>query len=194
MKEPVVRKCIYTGITKPVNDLLRFVMLDNTLLPDFNKKLPGKGIYVTNSRFFLEKALEKKLFNKVTKHNLKIDDNFISIVENLIKTKALESLNISKKAGALVAGFEKVKEEIKKNKVEFLIEASNAGKDGKEKMAFLAKNIEIFNFFNIEELDITLNKENTVHIAILKSDIAGIVYNNLKKYQNFLLINGDNIQ
>lgn len=194
MKEPVVRKCIFEGTTKPTSELLRFVVLNNTLLPDFNKKLPGKGVYITNNRFILEKALEKKLFHKVTRHCLKIDDDFINIVENLIKTKALESLNISKKAGSLVSGFDKVKEVIKSKKVEFLIEASNAGKDGKEKIAFLAKNIEIFNFFSIEELDITLNKENTVHIAILKSDISRMVYNNLKKYQNFLLLNGDNIQ
>ena len=190
----VERKCILEGVIKPLDELLRFVMIDNTLFPDFNKKLPGKGIYVTNNRSSLEKALEKKLFNKVTRHNLKIDDNFIDIVEKLIKSRALNSINIARKAGILVAGFEKVKEEIKKNKVEFIIEASNAGKDGKEKIAFLAKSIEIFNLFSIDELDMALKKENTVHIAILKSDMSRMVYNNLKKYQNFLSLNGDNIQ
>ena len=110
----VERKCILEGVIKPLDELLRFVMIDNTLLPDFNKKLPGKGIYVTNNRSSLEKALEKKLFNKVTRHNLKIDDNFIDIVEKLIKSRALNSINIARKAGILVAGFEKVKEEIQK--------------------------------------------------------------------------------
>ncbi|MBE6463077.1 MAG: DUF448 domain-containing protein [Alphaproteobacteria bacterium] len=192
--KPIVRKCIVDGITKPTSELLRFVMIGNTLYPDFNKKLPGKGIYVTNNRISLETALAKKLFNKVTRHNLKIDDDFVNIVENIIKTQALNSLNIARKAGALVAGFEKVKEEIKKNKVEFIIEALDAGKDGKEKIAFLAKSVEIFNLFSIDELDITLNKENTVHIAILKSDTSRMVYNNLKKYENFLSLNGDSNQ
>lgn len=193
-KKPVVRKCIIEGVVKPTDELLRFVMVDNTLLPDFNKKLPAKGIYITNNRSLLQKALDKKIFNKVTKHCLKIDDNLVDMVENLIKNKALDSLNMARKSGALVAGFEKVKEEIKKNKVEFIIEASDAGKDGKEKISFLAKTIEIFNLFSIRELDITLNKENTVHIAILKGDMSRVVYNNLKKYQNFLSLNGDNIQ
>lgn len=192
--KPIVRKCIVEGVTKPTSELLRFVMIGNTLYPDFNKKLPGKGIYVTNNRLSLETALAKKLFNKVTRHNLKIDDDFVNIVENIIKTQALNSLNIARKAGALVAGFEKVKEEIKKNKVEFIIEALDAGKDGKEKIAFLAKSVEIFNLFSIDELDITLNKENTVHIAILKSDTSRMVYNNLKKYENFLSLNGDSNQ
>lgn len=185
-KELIERKCILEGVVKKTDELLRFVMIDNTLLPDFNKKLPGKGIYITNNQLSLKTAIEKKLFQKVTRHCLNIDNNLIEIVENLLKKQALNSINIARKAGSLVSGFEKVKEAIKKNNVEFIIQASNAGQDGKEKIAFLAKSIEIFNLFSIDELDITLNKENTVHIAILKSDMSGMVYNNLKKYQNFL--------
>ena len=187
IKESVERKCILDGSVKPINDLLRFVEVNNVLLPDFNKKLPGKGMYVTNNRLSLQKALDKKLFNKVSKHCLKIEDNFIEMVENIIKQKALNSLNIARKSGALLSGFEKVKEAIKKNNVDFIIEASDAGADGKEKMVLLAKNIEIFNLFSIDELDMALYKENTVHIAVLKSNISRMVYDNLKKYQNFLV-------
>ena len=185
-RELVERKCILECVVKKTEDLLRFVVLDNTLLPDFNKKLPGKGIYITNNQLSLKAALDKKLFQKVSHQNLNIDSNMVDVVEGLLKKQALNSINIARKAGALVSGFEKVKEVIKKNNVEFIIQASNAGQDGKEKIAFLAKSIEIFNLFSIDELDITLNKENTVHIAILKSDMSGMVYNNLKKYQNFL--------
>ena len=120
-----------------------------------------------------------------------IIDNFTrEQFENLIKDKALASLNLARKAGVLVTGFEKVKEVIQKDKVDFIIEARDAGQDGKEKIAFLAKNLEKFNLFSIDELDRALNKENTVHIAVLKSDMSRSVYDNLKKYQNFL--NGEN--
>lgn len=185
-RELIERKCILEGVVKPVADLLRFVELNNELLPDFNKKLPAKGMYVSNSRLSLIKALEKKLFHKVSRHNLKIAEGFVDIVENLLKQKALNSINLARKSGVCVTGFEKVREEIKKNKVEFILEASDAARDGKEKIALLAKSIEIFNLFSIDELDTTLNKENTVHIAFLKSDMSRTVYNNLKKYKNFL--------
>lgn len=191
-RETIERKCILEGKVKPQSELLRFVELENTLLPDFNKKLPGKGMYVTNNRFSLKKALEKQLFHKVSRHNLKITEDFMEMVENLIKRKALEGISLGRKAGALVTGFEKVKEAVKKNKVSFIIEAKDAGADGKEKVALFAKNIEIFNLFSIDELDMALNKENTVHIAILKSDIAAMVYQNIKKYQNFLSNGEDN--
>ena len=190
-RETIERKCILTGSIKPISEMLRFVELDNTLLPDFNKKLPGKGMYITNSRFSLVSALEKKLFHRVSRHNLKISENFVDMVEQLLKQKALDSINIARKSGALVTGYEKVREAIKKNSVEFLIEANDAAKDGKEKMVLLAKTIEIFNLFSIDELDKTLNKVNTVHLAVTKNNVSESVYLNLKKYQNFIA-NGEN--
>ena len=190
--ESKTRKCILSGIVKNTEELLRFVEFDNVLLPDFNKKLPAKGMYVTNNRLSLQKALEKKLFNKVSRHNLKIDENITDMVENLLKQQALSAINLARKSGNIVIGFEKVKEVLKKDKVDFMIEASNAGADGKEKLALFAKSIEIFNKFSIDELDMALNRENTVHIAVLKSDVSKMVYNNLKKFENFLSENGEN--
>ncbi len=191
-RELVERKCIVDGETKPISELLRFVVVNNTLLPDFNKKLPGKGMYVSCNRLSLIKAIEKKIFHKVSRHNLKISDDFVEIVEKLIKEQVLSSINMARKAGALVTGYEKVKEVIQKGKVDFIIEASDAGNDGKEKIAFLAKSLEIFNLFSIDELDRALNKENTVHIALLKSDMSRNVYNKIRKYKNFFMINGEN--
>jgi len=185
-RELIERKCILEGVVKPISQLLRFVELNNELLPDFNKKLPAKGMYVTADRLSLQKALQKKLFHKVSKHNLKIAEDFMDTVENLIKHQAIESLNLARKSGALVTGFEKVKEAVKKGNVEFIIEAKDAALDGKEKVVLLAKNIEIFNLFSIDELDRALNKVNTVHIAILKSNISDMVYSNLMKYQNYI--------
>ena len=185
-RELIERKCILEGVVKPTSELLRFVMIDNTIIPDFSKKLPGKGIYVTNNRHSLQKALDKKLFQKVSRHCVRVDDNFMDVVTKILKQKALNSLSLAKKSGALISGFEKVKEAIKKNNVEFVIEASDAAEDGKEKIVLLAKSIEIFNLFSIDELDRTLNKDNTVHLAVLKNKIAQMVYQDLKKYQNFV--------
>ena len=120
------------------------------------------------------------------------DDNYNIIHKCSYKETDINMMRGSKYyQSSAWACFEKVKEVIQKNKVDFIIEARDAGEDGKEKIAFLAKNIEKFNLFSIDELDRALNKENTVHIAVLKSDMSRNVYENLKKYQNFLY-NGEN--
>lgn len=187
MEKETERKCIATGKVKPQDELLRFVKTpDSRLVPDFNKKIPGRGLYVSNSKELLKTALEKNLFIKSIHQHLKIDDDFADMVEHLLAKKGLESLNLARKAGALVTGFEKVKEKIQNNKVSFLIEAVDAGQDGKEKMAGLAKDIEIISLYGTDELDKALDKVNTVYAAVLKSNISEMVYKNLKKYQTFL--------
>jgi predicted RNA-binding protein YlxR (DUF448 family) len=68
MKKETTRKCIATGEILEKEELLRFVMLpDNTVVPDFKKRLNGKGIYVKNSKKSLEKAITSNLFAKALK-------------------------------------------------------------------------------------------------------------------------------
>lgn len=187
MEKETERKCIATGEIRPKSEMLRFVKApDSRLIPDFNKKIPGRGLYVSNSRQALNYALQKNLFIKSIHLHLKIQDDFTEMVERLLYKKGLDAINLARKAGALVTGFEKVKETVLKNKAAFLIEAADAGQDGSEKIAALAKDLEVLKVYHTNDLDQALDKVNTVHIAVLKSDIAKMVYTNLKRYQTFL--------
>lgn len=180
------RKCLLTGEEKPQEELLRFTLTpDNQVIPDFKKKLPGKGFYVTCSKQSLEQAIAKNIFKKLGK-NVKPISNLLEIVENILKSRALEAINLAKKAGMLVSGFDKVKEKLAKDKVAYVIDATDAGEDGKAKIKAAAKNVEILTLFTVEELDKALNRVNTVHAALLKSEMAQMVYNQLQKWQNFI--------
>lgn len=187
MKAEEERKCIVCGEVLPKEALLRFVSLpDGQLLPDFKKKFPGKGLYVRNSKQSLTLAVEKNLFTKAAKKNVKLSADLVDMVEGLLRKNALDMVSLARKAGVLTAGMEKVRELIVKNKAAFLLEATDAGADGHEKLLSLAQNLEIFNLFKIEELDKALNKVNTVHVAFKKSEMAKAVYGELKKFENFL--------
>lgn len=181
------RKCIVTGQVKEKDELLRFTLTpDNQIIPDFKKKLPGRGFYVTNSKTALQKAVEKNLFAKAVKKNVKVSAELIQSVENILRKKGLESISLAKKAGDLMTGFEKVGEKIKREKIAFLLEAKDAGADGHQKMTALAKDLEIFALYSVEELDKALDRINTVHAALLKSDMAKLVHSDLTRLQTFL--------
>ncbi len=187
MKQEEERKCIVEGIVKDKDDLLRFTVTpDNQVIPDFKKKLPGRGIFVSNSKKALTTAIEKNLFSKSVKSNVKSNSELIDVVENILRKKGLDSISLAKKAGILITGFEKVKEALKKGKVAFILEAKDAGNDGREKMAFFARELEVFVLYDIEELDKALDKVNTVHVAFLKSEMSKMVHNEFKKFQTFL--------
>lgn len=187
MKQETTRKCIVTGEVKKASELLRFVKTpDSCLIPDFNGKLEGRGLYVSNSRTLLKEALKKNLFVKSIHLFLKIPTDFEAQIEHLLFQKGLDSINLARKAGALVTGFEKVKSNIKKNKVAFIIEATDAALDGTKKIESLVQGLEILKVYTTEDLDKALKKESTVHVAVLKSDIAKMVYEHVKRYNTYL--------
>ena len=181
------RKCIVCGEVKEKEQLLRFTLTpDNQVIPDFKKKLPGRGIYVSVSKAALQKAVDKNLFAKAVKKNVKVGAELIQTVENILKKKGLESICLAKKAGDLVTGFEKVGEKIRHGKVSFLFEAADAGADGHQKIMALADGLDVFALYSVEELDKALDRVNTVHAALLKGDMAKLVHTDLVRLQMFL--------
>ncbi len=186
-KDSENRKCIVTGKVLEKTNLLRFTVLDDgQLVPDFKKKLSGTGIYVSASKDILSTAVSKNIFSKILKRNVKIPFDFVNTITNLLKQNGLHLISLSRKAGILRTGFEKVSDSLKKNRVSFVLEATDAGSDGHNKILSLARELEIFNIYTVEELDKALDKNNTVHIAFEKSEMANKICEEFRKINNFL--------
>ncbi len=187
MDKQTERKCVLKGEVKETSELLRFVKTpDSRLVPDFDKKLGGRGLYVSNGKKNLQEALKKNLFIKSIHLFLKIPEDLTNMVENLLYKKGLEAMNLARKAGALVTGFEKVKAEIKQGKVSFLIEATNAAEDSRQKIEACKGDMEVLEVYDSDDISNALQTENTVYAAVLKSGIADTVYKHIKRYQTFL--------
>lgn len=187
-KETEMRKCVLTGNVLPKDELLRFVLLkDGTVLPDFNKKLDGHGFYLSNSKALLQGLSAKaNPLNKILHTKTIMAEDLPQIVEQILYKRGLDALNLARKAGDLVTGFEKVKEAITKGKVAFVIEATDAGDDGRQKIAAMSKDTEKFIIYDVAALSKALNRENTVHLAVKKGPMSEMVRNALQRYQTFL--------
>jgi len=185
--DDITRKCIVTGEVMEKSHLLRFVVTpDRILVPDLHKKLSGKGIYVSSSYKHLKYAIEKNLFAKVLKQNVKVTNELLPIVENILHKNALNAISLARKSGDAVIGFDKVMEAVTLKKVDFILEANNAGNDGHKKLQHKAENLLIYRLFSVEELDKALDKVNTVYLAFLKGRMSGMVEHNFKKLSDFL--------
>ena len=186
--ETEMRKCVLTGNILPKEELLRFVLLkDGTILPDFNKKLDGHGFYLSNSKTLLQGLSAKaNPLNKILHTKTIMAEDMPQIVEQILYKRGLDAVNLARKAGDLVSGFEKVKEVIAKGKAAFVIEASDAGDDGKQKIAAMSKDVEKFIIYDVAALSKALNRENTVHLAVKKGPMSNMVRTALQRYQTFL--------
>ena len=187
MVKETVRKCIVSGRILEKDLLLRFALTpDGFIVPDFKKRLTGKGIYVANGKKVLTTAVEKGLFGKSLKTKVKAGKELIEQVERLLRKQALDAISLSRKAGVLVFGLDKVLDALKKNSVSFLLEASDCGQDGQKRLELKAKNIKIFNLFKSEELNKELAMENTVYLAFCKSKMADMAEVAFEKLTSFL--------
>ena len=149
MTKETVRKCIVSGKVLEKDKLLRFtVTTEGLVIPDFKKRLPGKGVYVTNSKSMLLEAVSKGSFGKALKTQVKANKELVAQVESVLFKQALDAISLAKKSGTLVLGLDKVLDAIKKDKAAFVLEAVDAGEDGHKKILSAAKDIEIFRLFN----------------------------------------------
>lgn len=186
-KETEIRKCVLSGEVKPKDELLRFVLLrDGTVVPDFNKKLGGHGFYISNSKKMLEGLMVKNPLNKILHTKTIVGEELPIMVEQILYRKGLEAINLARKAGDLVLGLEKVKDIITRGRAAFVIEASDAGDDGRQRIAIMAKDMEKYCLYDVAALSKALNRENTVYMAVKKTPVSTMVRVALRRYQTFL--------
>jgi len=170
------RRCIVTRETRPVDDMLRFVLApDGSVVPDVRRRLPGRGVWVTAEREMVDTAERKRLFARGFKAEARVDPGLADRVDKLLEDAALAALSMTRKAGAIVTGFAKVEAAIAKGAIAGIVEASDAGEDGIRKIAAAlrrrfddADQVPVYRMFRSEQLDLALGRSNVIHAALLE--------------------------
>jgi len=152
--------------------LLRFVLSpDAVVTPDLSRKLPGRGVWVACDRMSVETAARKGLFARAAKAKAIAPPDLAEQVEALLLRRLLSALGMARKAGDLVAGFEKVKAAAASGKIAVLIEASDAAADGRRKLRGAVSAAQttplLVGLFTSAELSLALGAENVIHTAFL---------------------------
>ena len=78
-----MRRCIACYKSFPQEELIRFTLDDNILIPDTSLKKDGRGVYICKNMDCLSQAIKKKAFNRAFKMLVDIDTN-MEVIENII--------------------------------------------------------------------------------------------------------------
>jgi len=160
------RKCIATGELHPKSALVRFVIgPDGSVVPDIAAKLPGRGIYVLPIRAALERAAGKGLFARAAKQPVSVPEDLVDRVEALIARRVIELISLARKGGGAVAGYEKVKDWLVKDRAKVLIQASDGSERGKSKLS-TPQNGSFIGCLTAGELGLAFGRENVIHGAL----------------------------
>jgi uncharacterized protein len=168
------RLCAVTRVARPAADLVRFVIgPGGEAVPDVKHKLPGRGIWVTATRWALEDAISRKVFARGFRREVRLPADLVLRTEMALERAALDALAIAGKAGAVVTGFVKAELALERGEVAALLHAAEAADDGKRKLdaAWRRRPSEgppvTITFFTAAQLDLALHRPNVVHAALL---------------------------
>jgi hypothetical protein len=167
------RRCIVARESRPVSALLRFVAApDGAIVPDLAGTLPGRGIWVTADRASVEAAVAGKLFVRAARRKVVVDPQLADRVETLLLQRCVDLIGLARRGGGAVAGYEKVRAFLAKEKVGLLLAASDGAAEGREKIGRLARGVSVAAALTRDELGRAFGRDQTVHAAIASGKLA----------------------
>jgi predicted RNA-binding protein YlxR (DUF448 family) len=167
------RLCAATRAVKPVDELIRFVIGPDGVVPDLKRKLPGRGLWVTAERATLKEAVSRNVFARGFKRDVRVAPELVDQTERLLARSALDALAIAGKSGLVAAGFAKAEAAITRDNIVGLLHATDGGADGVAKLAGALRRRDdagaatVIKAFTTAQLDLALGRSNVVHAALL---------------------------
>ncbi len=167
------RRCIVSGQSLPTTGLIRFVVSpDDMLVPDIREKLPGRGLWLSADRNVVNTAAHKGLFNRAARRTVEIPDDLVAVVTGQIARRCIEILGLSRRAGIAVAGLAKVEKALAKAGRGVLLVARDSGRDGRRRIASLAKGLAIDETLTAEELGEPFQRGHVTHGFVAAGSLA----------------------
>lgn len=164
-----LRRCVVTRASLPKGALVRFVVApDGTVTPDLAGDLPGRGVYVSAERAALAKACERNMFARAFRGHAVVPGDLAARVAALARQRALSALGQARRAGLVSAGFQQVRDTVRRHPVRAVMCAVDAAANGRDKIRGLARDTTaLIAPFTAEELGAALGRAPTVHVALL---------------------------
>ncbi len=156
---------------------MRFVVgPDGSLVPDLDEKLPGRGLWLSGERDMVNTACAKGLFHRAAGREVKIPADFAGLVDGLMVRRCLDLIGLARRAGEVVAGFEKVQTRLRGRKVnnggDVLLQARDSADGGRDKIKALAPGIRFVDVFKARELGRAIGRDQAVHVVMAEGRLA----------------------
>ncbi len=186
------RLCVVTRTTRPVAELIRFVVgPDGEVVPDLKGKLPGRGVWITAARETVELAVKRHAFARGFKRDVRVPADLALRTEALLERGVLDALAIAGKAGLVAAGFGKAASALERDEVVALLHAAEGSADGARKLEALwrrrtaEKTLPMIEFLTSAQLDLALGRPNVIHAALLAGSASDTFLSRSRRLEQF---------
>jgi uncharacterized protein len=175
------RLCAVTRQNRDPHELIRFVLSpDGIIVPDLDRRLPGRGVWVGCDKRLVEKAIATQAFSKSLKVKAEAPADLADRVDSLILKRVTGALSLANKAGLAIAGFEKVFAALEKGPVRAVLHGADAAADGRSKIDRKYKAIQaargltasIVNLLTIAQMSLAMGRGSVVHAALIPGGLS----------------------
>ena len=170
------RRCIASGMSGDKTAMIRFVVgPDDAIVPDLLEKLPGRGIWVTADRAAIDLAARKNLFSRAARRAVKVPENLSAQVADGLQNRLIGLISVARKAGAAIAGLEKVKAALDSGQATMLIQASDGSAREKSRLRPPIGENAYFDGLSADQLGLAFGRDRVIHAALIGGGLAGRV-------------------
>ncbi len=179
-KKQSLRTCLVTKQEDQPEQLMRFVIDPiGQVVVDLKAKLPGRGVWLTPTRDILEKAIQRKLFDKGFKQQVLTSVDLADSVDRLLRRNVIASLSLANKAGCIITGLGKVEDALRYGRVLALMLAQEGLETGAAKIIHRTHHDDLMENPNKAssiiiteltetELSMALGKPSVIHAACVR--------------------------
>ena len=175
------RMCAVSRQSLDPRCLIRFALSpDGIVVPDLERRLPGRGVWVGCDRRLVEKAVKGNTFAKSLKTWAEAPADLAERVDGLMVKRLAGTLSLANKAGLAISGFEKVSAALDKGPVAVVLHGAEASADGRSKIDRKFKAIQgsrglsapIVDVLTIDQMSLAIGRGSVVHAALTPGGLS----------------------
>ena len=175
------RLCAVTRQSLDPSKLIRFVLSpDGAVVPDLERRLPGRGVWVGCDRKLVEKAVKANTFAKSLRARAEAAADLAERVDTLMVKRLSGTLSLANKAGLAISGFEKVSAALDKGPVAVVLHGAEGSVDGRSKIDRKFKAIQgarglaapIVDVLTVDQMSLAIGRGSVVHAALTPGGLS----------------------
>jgi predicted RNA-binding protein YlxR (DUF448 family) len=174
-----MRRCLVTGTVQAKTAMIRFVVgPDGSVVPDLEGRLPGRGLWLTAARAVVERAVARKGFARAARQSVTVAPGLADLLVALLERRCLDTLGLARRAGQVVAGYEKVHAALVAGRVGrlgvpgLLLGACDGAAEGRARLLTLAGGLPVVEEFEAATMGAALGRDLAVHALMAQGDLA----------------------
>ncbi len=181
-----LRRCLVTGAQLAPAAMVRFVIgPDGRVVPDLDRALPGRGLWISAKRDIVARAVARRLFAKAARQPAEAGSELPDLVEALLVERCCGRLGLARRAGWVAVGFEGVRAWLLAGRAGLVLEAADGAEGGVAKITALAGDLPVSRVLRAEELGRALGREGLVHVAVARGQAAERLAAELQRLAGF---------